>query len=275
MDRDELWRAARDDAGYSSSGAVWMEIPGKPPGGRNATFAFAAPPGENYKAVPLDDSGREWAEKHRDKLRVFTFEEIPEPTEPATLGLMRWALEFGRLATDEGHALKLIQLTHVASQDRIRAAGAGGAMHHHSAPNERQQQAAAAALVLRFFGPQAGQLRRTFGPLFREEEKPQPREQFSRRAVAFAAFHHEDLEKLERAQGVNVAQHRARVDPNAQSWWTTLTTDDEFLGLSAASPFVLPTREETEAAEGAAPSLWTTLVDLYRRAERRALRLLP
>jgi hypothetical protein len=186
---------------------------------------------------------------------------------------MRWAAEYARLDVAENAAMQLIRVAHYAQQNRVIAAGAGGARYHHIAPEQQQANAVASALVNRIFGPQPGQLHGTFGPLFREQEIFPP-DTFGRRAVAFAAFHREDLDDLAQREGIDVRRYVTPVDPNADAWWTALLADEQFNRLRSAAPVTLPTAAETSAAAGAATGLWQTTTDLYGRAERRALEVL-
>ena len=142
------------------------------------------------------------------------------------------------------------------------------------APEQRQSNAAASVLVKATFGEQVGQYYTTFGPLFRNFDDAMVDELFGRRAVAFASFHREDIEVWE-PPNVPVAPFVAAVDSAAPSWWDTLRADDPFQRLAAAGRVVMPDREETASAMGAARLLWDTASDLYRRGEQRALEVLP
>jgi hypothetical protein len=63
------------------------------------------------------------------------------------------------------------------------------------------------------------------------------------------------------------------VHPQAVQWRDTLLADDRFNRLRAAAPVVTPSKGETETSD-VPRDLWMTVVDLYERAERRALELL-
>lgn len=273
MNREQLWVRAREDAGFSEDQAVWREIAGVVD--LTATIIFAANPGEEMEhqdLVTLDESDQAWAHENEDKLRVVTYRDV---TDAAALACMRWGTEYTRLSREQRNAMGLILLTHKAQEDRVRAAGAGSASYHHVAPEQRQSQAAAAALVTEVFGPQVGELRGVFGSLFRPTPV-EPDALFSRRAVAFAAFHREDLERFteEDRDDLDIEVWVSHADPEAWGWWNTLVSDDAFTRLSRAAPVVMPTREETAEAGVGARDLWLTAVDLYDRGERRALTLL-
>jgi hypothetical protein len=272
VERSELWTRARDDAGFTDDEAEWLELPGAPEDPVNGTWAAYAGKGAHLDAAVMDlgTDQQRWSRDRLDKVRVFTSANV---SDAAALGLMRWALEYARLERNFNPAVRLIRLTHVAHQKRIIAAGPGGAVYHHASPEQQQSDAAAAALVRSVFGPQLGQLNSTFGPLFREAEVL-PDEVFTRRAVAFAAFHDEDLSRYEAENGVGVQAFVGAVGDAAVAWRTTLLSDDEFNRLRGAAPVVVPDVSETTAAGGAASALWRTPTDLYERAERRALELL-
>jgi hypothetical protein len=281
MDRPELWRRARDDAGFTDETAVWREIPGLPDDEIGGTWVVSVGPGRDIdpRVLPPEGDLLSWASDNRDRVRVISYAGV---TEPAALGLLRWALEYARLDRDQTAAMQLIRVVHVAHQDRIRRAGAGGARYHHMAPEQRQSNAAASRLVERLFGQQLGELGGTFGslfssspfgPIFRNAGEFMEDSVFGRRAVAFAAFHSEDIARYEAEGRVHVAPFVERVDPSATDWWNTLLQDDDFSRLKAAAPVVVPTPEATAAAESAR-WLWQTPAELYERAEARALEVL-
>jgi hypothetical protein len=226
MTSEQRWVLARDEAGFSAHEAVWLEVPGKPESLGSATLAAAAPPGEpiSQDVISLDEAGRACATEHQDKLRVVTYADVPEA---ASLGLMRWATEYQRLGVEQNAAMALIHVTTRAYHGRIVAGGPGAMTYQHAAPYERQSQAAAAALVTRVLGPQVGQLRSVFGPLFRPSS-PQPDEVLGIRAVAFAAFHQNELARLATDESVDVDQFIADVDPEALRWRDQLLEDEEF-----------------------------------------------
>src|SRR4051794_33777032 len=106
MTRDDLWHLARDDAGFSAEQAVWLELSGTPAGGVDATWAVYAGPGAeiDQNVVNFDSNQRAWDSEYRGRLRVYTWSEL---SDAAALGLMRWALEYGRLELQQNSAMQL------------------------------------------------------------------------------------------------------------------------------------------------------------------------
>lgn len=271
MSREELWTRARDEAGFSADEAVWLELPGEPPGGERGTWSLSVPSGAHPdpSVAELNDEQQRWCTAHIDKRRVLTYAGV---SDAAALGLMRWATAYGRLEASYPEALTLVLATHRANQERILPRGAGGAAYHHASPDQSYADAAAGSLVTAMLGEQLGDLKGMFGPVFRPG-RPMPDDLFPARAVCFAAFHHDDLQRQEREHGLSVDGFVGAVGANARSWLNTLLDDEGFRALSAAAPFTMPTAEET-AARGYAVDLWATAVDLYERAEDRGLALL-
>ena len=123
MDRRELWNRAREDASFGEDEAVRAELPGTVGDSDSDTLAGVAGPDAGHpQGLPLDDETKRWSSENREKWRIITFAGIKDTESLAT---MRWALEYARLNRDYSAAMQLIRVTHVASQDRIRALGRG------------------------------------------------------------------------------------------------------------------------------------------------------
>lgn len=273
MTSEEQWVIARDDAGYTAEQAVWLSLDGQPEGGEEeGTWAASAGPGQTLdsRMIDLDARQREWEQQHLHLTRVYVYDAVPEPVR---LGLMRWALEFQRLSRDLERAMTLIAVAHDATRDRIRAGGKGGAAFAHAAPDFRQSDAAGSRLIVDTYGEQFGG-GRAFGPLFRRAALPTSDAAFARRAVAFAAFFPDDTRAFFTSNTVSLNSLLQQVHPDGLHWWEDLLDDETFLRLAGAAPAVIPTAEETDAAGVTASALWRTLIDLWDRAEQRALTLL-
>lgn len=276
MDRPELWAVALGDAGYTADEAVWREVPGGQEvnaEGRldnpNWSFVQTAGPNDEFPIwFPGGQKAYEWGIANHGKVRVLLYE---KPSgEPETVALMRWALERARLYQAFPAAFRLIQATHLSHENRIHALGPGGAVYHHQAPEQRQANAAASRLVVATFGEQLGKLHHALGSLFRGKEDALPDDVFEKRAVAFAAFHADDLE----AAGFDVESLLDQlIDGDAREWFERLAGDGEFQALRAAAPVLSPTAEQTAESDYAV-ALWQQSALTLRKAEDRALAIL-
>lgn len=266
---DEIWRLAREDAGFSPDEVSVYVLPGAKRGDYGAMYFK---PGDRlvldqdfpFSDNQLDDANRRALIKHR--VAVYAGVQVPE-----LAGLMRHELEHAVQQRRYGDGSWRIYVRTLGALSRQYGNRPGSGTIYNSVPVERDANAAAAAHVIPTYGPlPQAILQGEHSVLFRFPEGPLPLDLLGLRSLAFAAVHADAFEAELSDQSDSFEEVFDEVVPDALARWERAAMDALVQDLARESVDAIPSDASVACTRAVPAVAWSTARDRLLAAYERA-----